>query len=137
MKNQAGHKRVVLELGGNAGVIVTPTANLEQAVSKCLSGAFAYAGQGCIHTQRIYVHQSVFVAFTEKFIQGAAKLRNGPPLDNNTDISSMIDEENAIRVEEWVNEAVSNGAKLLLGGQSKGTYFPPTALSNTTPNMQV
>ncbi len=137
MKTQAGKKRVVLELGGNAGVIVTPSANIELAISKCISGAFAYAGQVCIHTQRIYVHQTVFTAFTEKFIQSAAKLKNGHPLDTDTDISSMIDEENAIRVEEWVNEAISNGAKILLGGQRQGAYFPPTVLTNTTSNMKV
>ncbi|HRS45106.1 MAG TPA: aldehyde dehydrogenase family protein, partial [Tenuifilum sp.] len=103
----------------------------------CLSGAFAYAGQVCIHTQRIYVHQSVFTAFSEKFIQGAAKLRNGHPLNIDTDISSMIDEENAARVEEWVNEAVAGGAKLLLGGKRQGSFFPPTVLTNTTSNMKV
>lgn len=137
MKNQAGHKRVVLELGGNAGVVVTPSANLEQAVSKCLSGAFAYAGQVCIHTQRIFVHQAVFTAFTEKFLQGTANLKNGHPLDTDTDISSMIDEENAIRVEEWVNDATNAGAKVLLGGKRKGSFFQPTVLTNTTNSMKV
>lgn len=137
MKNHAGRKRVVLELGGNAGVVVSPSANQEQAVAKCVSGAFAYSGQVCIHTQRIYVHHSVFDSFTEKFIQSAAKLKNGHPLNSDTDISSMIDEENAIRVEEWVNQAIDNGAKLLLGGKRQGAYFPPTALTNTKPDMKV
>lgn len=137
MKNLAGHKRVVLELGGNAGVIVSPSANIEMAVDKCVSGAFAYAGQVCIHTQRIYVHESIFKTFAERFVENATKLRKGHPLNHDTDISSMIDEGNAIRVEEWVNEAVNAGAKVLLGGKREGSFFPPTVLTNTTNSMKV
>lgn len=137
MKEQAGRKRVVLELGGNAGVIVTQTANLELAVTKCLSGAFAYAGQVCIHTQRIFVHQSVFQHFIDQFIKRASELKAGHPLSPDTDISAMIDEENSRRVEEWVAEAVSEGAKLLLGGKREGAYFQPTVLTNTKPLMKV
>ena len=137
MKDQAGRKRIVLELGGNAGVIVSPSANIEMAVNKCVSGAFAYAGQVCIHTQRIYVHQSIFKTFAERFVENSSKLRKGQPLNLNTDISSMIDEKNAIRVEEWVNEAVNAGAKVLLGGKREGSFFPPTVLTNTTNSMKV
>ncbi len=137
MKEQAGRKRVVLELGGNAGVIVSQSANLELAVAKCLGGAFAYAGQVCIHTQRIFVHQSVFHHFIDQFIKRASGLKPGHPLSPDTDISAMIDEENSRRVEEWVAEAVSEGAKLLLGGKREGAYFQPTALTNTQPSMKV
>lgn len=137
MKNQAGKKRVVLELGGNAGVIVTETANLDMAVPKCVGGAFAYSGQVCIHTQRIYVHESIIDAFTNKFIEQTAKLKIGNPLDSTTDISSMIDEDNAIRVEQWVNEAVAGGAKVLHGGVRTGTFYPPTAITNTKQEMKV
>lgn len=137
MKNQAGKKRVVLELGGNAGVIVTETANLDMAVPKCVGGAFAYSGQVCIHTQRIYVHESIIDAFKNKFIEQTAKLKIGNPLDSTTDISSMIDEDNAIRVEQWVNEAVVGGAKVLHGGVRTGTFYPPTAITNTKQEMKV
>lgn len=137
MKNQAGKKRVVLELGGNAGVIITETADLDKAIPKCISGAFAYSGQVCIHTQRIYAHQSIFKQFTERFAEQTSNLKQGDPLDPSTDISSMIDEENAIRIEQWVDEAVKNGANLLLGGKRNGTFFEPTIITNTKRDMKV
>lgn len=137
MKGRAGRKKVVLELGGNAGAIITPSANIEQAVDRCITGGFAYSGQVCIHTQRIFVHQSIFNRFAELFSQKANLLKSGSPLDPETDISAMIDEANAKRVEEWVNEAVSDGAKILTGGKRKGTYYPPTVLTNTSPEHRV
>jgi len=137
MKNQAGKKRVVLELGGNAGAIVTETADLDKAIPKCISGAFSYSGQVCIHTQRIYVHQSIFSQFIERFAEQTSKLKQGDPLDPSTDISSMIDEENAIRIEQWIDEAVKNGASILLGGKRKGTFFEPTIITNSKREMKV
>lgn len=137
MKNQAGKKRVVLELGGNAGVIVTETANLDKAIPKCVTGAFSYSGQVCIHTQRIYVHESIFNDFANRFIEQTKKLKYGNPIEPDTDISSMIDEENAIRVEEWINEAVQGGAKVLFGGKRKGTYVEPTIITNTKKGMKI
>ncbi len=137
MKARAGKKKVVLELGGNAGVIVAGSADLDLAVAKCLVGGFAYSGQVCIHAQRIYVQENVFEAFSAKFVEGAGKLRNGDPLDPATEISSMIDEENARRVEEWVAEAVDEGAKVLTGGSRKGAFHEPTVLSQTRPSMKV
>jgi len=137
MKNQVGKKRVVLELGGNAGVIVTQSSNIELAVNKCVVGAFAYSGQVCIHTQRIYVHEKVFEEFLEKFAAKTRQLKVGDPLEKETDISSMIDETNAIRVEGWVQDAVADGAKIYLGGKREGNYFPPTILTNTKPDMNV
>jgi len=137
MKRDAGKKKIVLELGGNAGVIVTGSADMETAVKKCIVGGFAYSGQVCIHAQRIYVHSSVFDEFAENFIREAKKLKVGNPLEPDTDISSMIDEANAIRIQEWVDEAVADGAKILTGGKREGTYFPPTVLSETHKEMKV
>jgi acyl-CoA reductase-like NAD-dependent aldehyde dehydrogenase len=137
IKQDCGKKRVTLELGGNAGVIITETADLDLAVSKCVMGAFSYSGQVCIHTQRIYVHQSIFDAFRQKFTEATAKLVQGDPADPKTDISAMIDEANAIRVESWVNEAVEAGASLLGGGKRDGTYFEPTILTHTKQDMKV
>jgi acyl-CoA reductase-like NAD-dependent aldehyde dehydrogenase len=137
MKRDAGKKKVALELGGNAGVIVSDTANLELAAKKCVAGGFAYSGQVCIHVQRIIVHENVYVQFLDQFIELTKNLRVGSPIDQNTDISSMIDEENAIRVEEWVNEAVANGAKVLLGGKRNGTFFEPTIITKTNREMKV
>lgn len=137
MKNQAGRKKVVLELGGNAGVIVTPSANLDIAISKCVTGAFAYSGQVCIHTQRIFVHASIFDRFIERFIENTSKMKQGHPSDSNTDISAMIDEENAIRVEDWIKESVEQGARILYGGKREGCFVQPTIITNTKQDMKV
>lgn len=137
MKNQAGRKKVVLELGGNAGVIVTSSANLDIAISKCVTGAFVYSGQVCIHTQRIFVHTSIFDKFIEGFVASTSKMKQGHPSDSNTDISAMIDEENAMRVEEWINESVEQGAKVLYGGKRNGCFVQPTIITNTKQNMKV
>jgi len=137
MKTQAGKKKVALELGGNAGVIVSDNANIELAVKKCLAGGFAYSGQVCIHVQRIYVHTNIFNIFIDKFIEETSKLKFGVPENPDTDISVMIDEENAMRVEQWVNEAVSDGAVILYGGKRNGAYFEPTIVTNTKNEMKV
>jgi glyceraldehyde-3-phosphate dehydrogenase (NADP+) len=137
MKAQAGRKKVLLELGGNAGMVVTPSADLDLAVQKAVIGGFAYSGQVCIHAQRIYVAAEIFDAFAEKFVARVRKLKLGDPLDPETEISAMIDEANAKRVEAWVNEAVADGAKVLCGGKRDGTYYEPTILSETKPRMKV
>jgi len=137
MKKQAGMKKVLLELGGNAGVVVSNSANLKIAVNKCLAGSFAYSGQVCIHVQRIFVHETIFNQFSEIFVEKTLKLIKGNPLDVATEISSMIDEDNAQRVANWVDEAIANGAKLLCGGKNEGTYFEPTVLTDTKPEMKV
>ncbi len=137
MKANAGKKKVVLELGGNAGVIVSNQADIDLAVKKCLIGGFAYSGQVCIHVQRIYVQESIFEKFVNKFIEGTKKLKFGAPDNPATDMSVMIDEENALRVEGWVNDAVKDGAKVLFGGKRNGTYFEPTIITNTKNEMKV
>lgn len=137
MKTDAGKKKVVLELGGNAGVIVSESAEIDKTIEKCISGSFAYSGQVCIHTQRIYVQEIIFNEFIRKFIAGVKDLRRGDPLDKQTDISTMIDEPNAKRVETWVKEAIDSGAELLCGGKKDGSYFEPTVLTNTASEMKV
>ena len=137
MKAQAGRKKVLLELGGNAGVIVTRSADIDHAVARCLVGGFAYSGQVCIHSQRIYVEDSVFEEFSAKFVAGAKALKRGAPLEDDTEISAMIDEVNARRVEGWVNEAVEEGATILCGGQREGSFYQATVLSDTHPRMKV
>lgn len=137
MKANAGKKKVVLELGGNAGAIVSSSADLKLAISKCVYGAFVYSGQVCIHTQRVYVHKSKFDDFVAGFVVETQKIKFGNPEDVNTDISNMIDLENAIRVEHWINEAVNAGAKLLCGGKRKDNFVAPTVLTNTSISMKV
>lgn len=137
MKSDAGKKKITLELGGNAGVIITPSANLELSINKTILGAFSYSGQICIHTQRIYVHHSIFNNFTEAFCKAASKLKIGHPLDETTDISALIDEENALRVEQWINEAIAQGARILCGGKRHQNVIEPTVLTNTNKEMKV
>lgn len=137
MKSNSGKKKIALELGGNSGVIISESADLELVVKKCVIGAFAYSGQVCIHTQRIYVKDELFEEFTKNFVEQTNQLKVGDPTDPTTDISSMIDEDNAKRVEEWVNEAVEGGAKILTGGRRTNTYFEPTVITNTKHEMKV
>ncbi len=137
MKQNAGTKKVLLELGGNAGVIVSKHADIDLAVKKCMVGAFAYSGQVCIHVQRIYVQRAVFDVFTNRMIEETKKLKSGDPEKDDTEISVMIDQANADRVESWVNDAKDDGAKILFGGKKYGAFFEPTIITNTKPEMNV
>jgi glyceraldehyde-3-phosphate dehydrogenase (NADP+) len=137
MKERAGKKKVVLELGGNAGVIVDETAVLDWAVRRCLVGAFTYAGQVCISVQRMFVHEKIWDAFMARFVEGAQSLKVGDPLDASTDVGPMVDGAAASRTQRWVDEAVALGGKVLLGGKADGTFFPPTILTDTPATAQV
>jgi glyceraldehyde-3-phosphate dehydrogenase (NADP+) len=137
IKERCGRKKVVLELGGNAGVLVSDTADIQLAIRKCIAGGFAYSGQVCIHVQRIFVVENLFEEFSKRFIEATAKLKSGDPLDSMTDVSVMIDEANACRVEQWIDESVSQGAIILHGGRRIGPYFEPTVVTNTQQGMKV
>jgi acyl-CoA reductase-like NAD-dependent aldehyde dehydrogenase len=137
MKERAGKKKVVLELGGNAGVIVDASADLDWAVKRVLVGAFAYSGQVCISVQRMFIHEAIWDAFMEKFLAGVGNLKLGDPLDPTTDVGPMVDEHQASRTQRWVDEAVAMGGKLLLGGKADGTFFPPTILTDVPRTAQV
>ncbi len=137
LKSKAGKKRVTLELGGNAGVIVHSDADLAYAAQRCVAGGFSYAGQTCISVQRILVEQSVFDSFTKLLLDDVRKLKVGDPSHDDTDIPPMIREQDAIRVTEWIDEAVQEGAKILTGGKRKGSTVEPTVLTDTTPKMRV
>ncbi len=137
MKERAGKKRVVLELGGNAGVIVDKTADLDWAVKRCLVGAFTYAGQVCISVQRMFIHEEIWDAFMDRFVDGARALKLGDPLDPTTDVGPMVDATAAGRTQRWVDEALALGGKALLGGKADGTFFPPTILTDVPVSAQV
>lgn len=137
LKAKAGSRKVTLELGGNAGVIIHNDADIGYAASRCAAGAFAYAGQVCISVQRIYVQREIFDAFTKGFLERCRALKSGNPLDETTDIGPMIDAAAAARAEQWVKEAVAGGAKLLTGGKRNGSFFEPTVLTGTRPSMKV
>ena len=137
MKARAGKKRVVLELGGNAGVIVDESADLDWAVKRTLVGAFAYAGQVCISVQRLFVQRSLYERFLDAFVAGAKSLAVGDPLDPETQLGPMVDEQAAQRTESWVREAEDMGGRVLLGGRAEGSFFPPTVLVDTPPEAHV
>ncbi|MEW6713837.1 MAG: aldehyde dehydrogenase family protein [Nitrospirota bacterium] len=137
LKAMANQKKVTLELGGNAGVIIDEECDLNYAVAQCVTGAFVYSGQVCISVQRIYVHEKVYDTFESLFLEKVKRLKMGDPLDEATFIGPMIDDENLKRVETWVNEAVEKGAKILAGGKGTGNFYEPTVLSDTTPEMKV
>jgi acyl-CoA reductase-like NAD-dependent aldehyde dehydrogenase len=137
MKERAGKKKVVLELGGNAGVIVDESADLDWAVKRTLTGAFGYAGQVCISVQRMYVHERIWDMFMERFVEGARALAVGDPLDPATDVGPMVDPAAAQRTQRWVDEATALGGQVLLGGTADGTYFAPTVLTDVPVTAQV
>jgi glyceraldehyde-3-phosphate dehydrogenase (NADP+) len=137
MKERAGKKKVVLELGGNAGVIVDKTADLDWAVKRILVGAYTYAGQVCISVQRLFVHEEVWDAFMDRFLAGVGTLKLGDPLDPTTDVGPMVDAHQAERTQRWVDEAVAMGGKVLAGGSAQGTFFPPTVLTDVPVSAQV
>src|SRR5579862_1590431 len=137
IKRRAGKKKVALELGGNAGVIVHSDADLAYAAERCVAGGFAYAGQSCISVQRILVERSVCGKFTDLLVAGVQKLQTGDPMLDSTDVGPLIRESDAIRASDWVQEAVRGGARLLCGGQRKGPVLEPTVLTGTRPDMKV
>ena len=137
IKRNAGKKKVILELGGNAGVIIHSDADLGYAADRCIAGGFGYAGQTCISVQRILVHRSVYGKFTELLLAGVNKLRVGDPLEETTDLGPLIRESDAVRAADWVQESVRGGARLLTGGSRRGSLLEPTVLTGTKVEMKV
>jgi acyl-CoA reductase-like NAD-dependent aldehyde dehydrogenase len=153
LKTRAGKKKVVLELGGNAAAIVHKDADMDAALQKLIVGGFAYSGQVCIHTQRILVHESLYPAFLERYADMARVLPAGDPRDEQTRISVMIDEKNAVRVMDWLAEAIENGAAVVTGAAKAGgdhhspatntglerigSYVPPTVVTGAGKGMKI
>ncbi len=137
LKGKSGKKKVVLELGGNAGVIVEPDADLDWAAQRCASGGFVYAGQTCISVQRILVHESIADAFTKKLLALVAVVKTGDPADDATVVGPLIDSSATRRVESWIQEAVAQGARVLAGGARKESVLEATVMSQVTPSMKV
>lgn len=129
LKGRLATKRVALELGGNAGAIVEPDADLESAARKLASGAFAYAGQSCISVQRIFVHESIAARFTDALVGLAKSMPHGDPADRSVVCGPLIDSENADRVMEWVGEARQLGGRMLCGGIRSGSVIAPTVVA--------
>ncbi len=137
IKKNCGKKKVVLELGGNAAVIVHSDADLAYAADRCVVGGFSYAGQTCISVQRILVERTAFAKFADLLLEGVKKLKTGDPLDDSTDLGPLIRESDAVRASDWIQEAVRGGARLLCGGQRRGPVLAPTVLTGTRPEMKV
>jgi acyl-CoA reductase-like NAD-dependent aldehyde dehydrogenase len=137
IKRNAGKKKVILELGGNAGVIVHSDADVTYAAERCVAGGFGYAGQTCISVQRILVERSVYGKFLDVLLAGVSKLKTGDPLEEGVDIGPLIRESDAIRATDWVQEAVRGGARILCGGRRNGSLMEPTVLTGTSPDMKV
>jgi glyceraldehyde-3-phosphate dehydrogenase (NADP+) len=137
LRTLAGKRKVVLELGGNAGVIVHKDSDLDLALPRCLMGAFAYSGQVCISVQRIFVHESVYDPFVARFVEMTRDQNIGDPLDENTDVGPMITEADAVRTEEWIREAEMAGASVLTGGKRDVSVVEPTVIADVTREMKV
>jgi acyl-CoA reductase-like NAD-dependent aldehyde dehydrogenase len=130
LKARAGKKKVVLELGGNAAVIVDHDADLDDAVERIIFGAFYQSGQSCIGVQRVIVHADIYDSVRDRLTERAGKLIAGDPKDRNTLIGPMISESEARRLECWIQEAVKGGAKLLCGGRREGAMLDATLLED-------
>ncbi len=137
INESAGKKKIVLELGGNAAAVVAPSADLDRAADKISIAAFAGAGQSCISAQRIFVHESVYEELKTKLVKKTAALVCGDPADEKTTVGPLIDAKNAERVEEWLKQAVDQGATLLTGGQREGNIIKPALLENAPETCNV
>lgn len=137
LKRRAGRKRVALELGGNAAVIVHSDADLEYAAERVVWGGFSYAGQSCISVQRVYVHAAVYDRFSQMVVARVKALATGDPLDERTDVGPLIDTTAAERVERWLREASAAGARALTGGTRSGHVVQPTVLEGLRPDLKV
>jgi len=137
LKSIAGKKRVVLELGGNAGAIVHSDADVDWAVARCAGGGYAYSGQTCISVQRVLIQRSTYGEFCEKLVERTDQLRVGDPRDEDTVVGPLIEEVHAERVMTWIAEAVGGGAKVLTGNKREGSLVWPTVLAETRFSMRV
>ncbi|HOJ69904.1 MAG TPA: aldehyde dehydrogenase family protein, partial [Candidatus Hydrogenedentes bacterium] len=131
LKARAGKKKVILELGGNAAVVIDETwDNLDDAVERCVIGAFYQSGQSCISVQRILLHESIYDAFRDKFVAAVSKLKHGDPKEEDTFIGPVISDAEAERMERWIRSAVAAGARVLCGGSRQGRMVQATVLEN-------
>jgi acyl-CoA reductase-like NAD-dependent aldehyde dehydrogenase len=138
LKAHSGRKRVLLELGGNAALIVHGDwHDLDEAALRTAHAAFGYAGQSCISVQRVFVERKIFQTFLWKLVEITAKLVSGNPSEEDTDVGPLIRQGDAERVEAWIKEAVEGGAKLISGGERHGSMVTPAILTATKPGMKI
>jgi acyl-CoA reductase-like NAD-dependent aldehyde dehydrogenase len=137
IRSRAPRKKVGLELGNNAPVIVQPDGDVATAAAKIAVAGFSHAGQSCISTQRVYLHEAIAAAFLAELLPRVDALVVGDPLDDATDVSSLISGAEQDRVESWIAEAVAAGAEVLTGGTTRHGILAPTVLAGTQPDMKV
>jgi acyl-CoA reductase-like NAD-dependent aldehyde dehydrogenase len=138
LKARSGRKRVVLELGSNAALIVhNDWHDLDGAAVRTTHAAFGYSGQSCISLQRVFVQRGIFQTYLWKVVELTARLVAGNPSDEATEIGPLVRLSEAERVEAWIKEAVAGGAKLVAGGERRGSVITPAILSGTKPGMKV
>jgi acyl-CoA reductase-like NAD-dependent aldehyde dehydrogenase len=133
----AGLKKVTMELGSNAPLIIMPDADLQKVAAATVASGFSNAGQVCISTQRVLADKRVYADFLDALIGPAQAVVSGNPLDESSQIGPMIREFDAVRVEEWIAEAVSGGARIVTGGQRQGALFTPTVVADVKPDMRI
>ena len=137
IRRNAGMKRVTLELGSNSAVVIEDEARLEEAVERCVVGAFAFSGQVCISIQRILLNERLAERFLKIFMPRVDAITRGDPLEETTEIGPMITETEACRIEKWVSSALEDGARVLTGGKREGAFYQPTVLDRVQPTMDV
>ncbi|MFC4350233.1 aldehyde dehydrogenase family protein [Fodinicurvata halophila] len=137
IKEIAGKKKVALELGGNGAVVVAADADIAFAAARCVRGGVVYGGQYCIGVQRIYAEDAIYKQFERELVARVQSCRVGNPLEEGIDVGPVIDEGSAKRIEEWIEEAVAGGARVLAGGQRHGSVIEPTILTDTSSDMKV
>ncbi len=134
---KAGVKKLAMELGSNSPTIILKDADLSKAIPSTVDGAFTAAGQNCIGVQRIYIEEEIYNSFVEQYVKEAKQYKMGEKLNETTDMGPLITEKEAKRVEEWVNDAVDAGAKLLTGGRRNGAFYEPTVLAEVPGGCQI
>ena len=137
ISQKAGMKKVTLELGGNDPLIVLKDADIDKAVKGVINGAFLNAGQVCMGVKRIIVEEEIAGEFSKKLVEETEKLVMGNPLDDKTTLGTLISQKAAVQVEEAVNNAVNDGAKILTGGKREGAFYEATVIDDVTPEMDL
>jgi len=137
IRAQIGLRRATLELGSNSSVILEPDCDLDLLIPRCVTGSFAHSGQVCISVQNIYVHESIHREFIDRFAAATRKLKIGHPLDESTEVSSLITIGDAERVEKWIERALARGARLITGGKRQNATIEPAILTDVAPDMEI
>ena len=137
ISEKAGMKKINMELGGNDPLVVLDDADIEKAVDAAVNGSFIFAGQVCIAVKRIVLHNDIADQFVTKMVKKTRELNMGDPIGSKTNIGPLIDVDAAIKVETLVNDALNNGAKLLLGGKRNNAFYSPTIIDHVNPDMKI